>query len=60
MFAGFGLTTANNPTVIITLFLCALSLAGAVFMIDELNRPLEGVMKISSTPIRYALTHLGD
>jgi hypothetical protein len=60
MFAGFGLTTANNPTVIITLFLCALSLAGAVFMIEELNRPLEGVMKISSAPLRYALTHLGN
>jgi len=59
MFAGFGLVTSKNPTVIITLFLCALSLAGAVFMIEELNRPLEGLMKVSSTPIRYALSHLG-
>ena len=59
MFAGFGLVTANNPTVIVTLFLCALSLAGAVFMIEELNRPLEGFMKISSAPIRFAQTHIG-
>jgi hypothetical protein len=28
-------------------------------MIEELNRPLEGLMKVSSTPIRYALSHLG-
>jgi hypothetical protein len=60
MFAGFGLVTAKNPTVIVTLFLCALSLAGAIFMIEELNRPLEGLMKISGAPIRYALAHLGQ
>ena len=60
MFAGFGLVTSKNPTVIVTLFLCALSLAGAVFMIEELNRPLEGLMKVSGAPIRYALAHLGE
>ena len=47
-------------TVIVTLFLGALSLAGAVFMIEELNRPLEGLMKVSGAPIRYALAHLGQ
>jgi hypothetical protein len=60
MFAGFGLVTSKNPTVIVTLFLCAVSLAGAVFMIEELNRPLEGLMKVSGAPIRYALSHLGQ
>jgi hypothetical protein len=60
MFAGFGLVTSKNPTVVVALFLCALSLAGAVFMIEELNRPLEGLMRISDAPLRYALTHLGQ
>jgi Protein of unknown function (DUF4239) len=60
MFAGFGLVTKNNPIVIITLFLCAFSVAGAVLMIEELNRPLEGLMKVSSEPMRYALAHLGQ
>ena len=59
MFAGFGLITSKNPMVIVTLFLCALSLAGAVFMIEELNRPLEGFMRVSDAPLRYALAHLG-
>jgi hypothetical protein len=59
MFAGFGLITSRNPTVIVVLFLCALSLAGAVLMIEELNRPLEGFMEVSSAPMRYALAHLG-
>ena len=60
MVAGFGLVTSTNPTVIITLFLCALSVAGAVLMIEELNRPLEGLMKVPSEPMRYALAHLGQ
>lgn len=60
MFAGFGLVTAKNPTVIVTLFLCAVSVAGAVLMIEELNQPLQGLMKVSSAPMRYALAHLGQ
>ena len=60
MFAGFGLVTANNPTVLVTLFLCAVSVAGAVLMIEELNQPLQGLMKVSSAPMRYALAHLGQ
>jgi len=60
MFAGFGLVTAQNPTVLVTLFLCAVSVAGAVLMIEELNQPLAGLMKVSSAPMRYALAHLGQ
>jgi hypothetical protein len=59
MFAGFGLVTSKNPTVIMALFLCAVSVAGAVLTIEELNRPLEGLMRISGAPLRYALAHLG-
>ena len=59
MFAGFGLVTAKNRTVIVALFLCALSLAAAVLMIEELSRPLDGLMRVSSAPMRYALEHLG-
>lgn len=60
MFAGFGLVSARNPTVVVTLFLGALSLAGAIFMIEELNRPLEGFLKISGAPIQFALSHIGQ
>jgi hypothetical protein len=59
MFAGFGLVTARNPIVVVTLALCALSLAGAVLMSEELNQPLTGLMKLSGAPMRYALAHLG-
>jgi hypothetical protein len=60
MFAGFGLVTARNPTVLVTLALCALSLAGAVMMAEELNQPLTGFMHVSDAPLRYALANLGN
>jgi hypothetical protein len=60
IFAGFGLVSASNRTVIATLLVCALSVAGAIFLIEEMNRPLEGLMQISSAPARNALSHLGQ
>jgi hypothetical protein len=58
LFAGFGVVTAANPTVVVTLLLCALSVAGSVFLIEEMNHPLEGLVRVSSAPMRNALAHL--
>jgi hypothetical protein len=33
--------------------------SGAIFLILEMYRPLEGLMQISSAPLRNALAHLG-
>jgi hypothetical protein len=60
LFAGFGLVSANNRTVIATLFVCALSVAGAIFLIEDVAHPLEGLMQISSAPARNALSRLGQ
>ncbi len=60
IFASFGLFAPRNLTVIITLFLCALSVSGAIFLILELNYPFRGLMKISSTPLRNVLSVLGS
>jgi hypothetical protein len=60
LFAGFGLISANNRTVIATLFVCALSVAGAIFLIEDIAHPLEGLMQISSAPARNALSRLGQ
>ena len=59
IFAGFGLVGAKNRTVVATLVVCALSVAGSIFLVEEMNRPLEGLMQISSAPARNALRHLG-
>jgi hypothetical protein len=60
IFGSFGLFAPRNATVIAVLFLCALSVAGSIFLILEMNRPFEGVMKISSAPLHYTLSHLGQ
>jgi Protein of unknown function (DUF4239) len=60
IFSSFGLFAPSNPTVIATLFLCALSVSGAIFLILEMYTPFEGLMQISSAPLRSALAHLGQ
>jgi hypothetical protein len=60
IFASFGLFAPRNATVIIVLFVCALSAAAALFMILELDQPYQGFIKISSAPLRNALVHLGQ
>ena len=60
IFVGFGLFAPVNPTVISVLLVCALSAAGAIFLIVELDRPLEGLIRITDAPLRNALAHLGQ
>ena len=58
VFASFGLFAPPNPTVISTLFLCALSVSAAIYFIIETYTPFQGLMQISSAPLRNALAHL--
>ena len=59
-FASFGLYAPRNATVVAVLCVAAVSVAAAVFLILELDGPFEGVIKISSGPLQYALAHLGQ
>jgi hypothetical protein len=59
MFAAFGLFAPTNATVIVALLLGALSVAGAVLLILELDRPLDGFMRLSTEPLRQALEATG-
>ncbi len=60
IFTSFGLFAPRNATTIAALFVCALSVSGAIFLILELYTPFEGLMQISSAPLRSALAHLGQ
>jgi hypothetical protein len=60
LFTSFGLFSPWNPTVIVTLLVCALSVGGAIFLIEDLDEPLGGLIQISSTPLRNALGQLGQ
>ena len=58
IFASFGLFAPPNATVISTLFLGALSVSAAIYFIIETYTPFQGLMQISSAPLRNALAHL--
>ena len=58
-FASFGLGTPRNATVVTVLAISALAVAAAVFLTFELDRPFEGIIRVSSGPLRYALANLG-
>ncbi|HME69922.1 MAG TPA: hypothetical protein VKM54_08645 [Myxococcota bacterium] len=58
IFSSFGLLAPPNATVIAALFVCALSVSSAIFLIVEMDEPFEGLIQISSEPMRDALAHL--
>jgi len=58
-FVSFGLFANWNATVAIALFVCALSVAGAIFLILEMDRPFDGLIRISDAPLRQAIEQLG-
>ncbi len=60
VFFGFGLFAPSNTTVIAVLFVSALSISGAIFLMVDLFRPFEGLLRIPSDPLRDALIHLGQ
>ena len=60
MFASFGLFAPRNAMTVAALCLGALSLAAAVFLIEEMNDPIGGVIAISSAPMYKALGFLGQ
>ena len=60
LFAGFTLFSPINPTSATVLMIIALSAAGAIFLIVELNNPFGGLLQISPEPLRKALGVLGS
>lgn len=60
LFFSFGLFAPSNGTAISALMIAAVSVAGAIFLILELDHPFDGLIDISSLPMRNALAHLGE
>jgi hypothetical protein len=58
LFFGFGLFARFNATVVVALLVGSLSVAGAIFLILEMNHPYSGWMQISSVPLRDVLTQM--
>ena len=60
MFVGFGMLAPRNATVGAALLVGALSVSASIFLIEEMNHPLDGMIQISGAPLRNALRFLGQ
>ena len=60
IFASFGVFAPRNATVLTVLFVCALSVSLAVFLVLEMDAPFNGLLKISADSLRYAYAHLNQ
>lgn len=59
IFFSYGLFTPTNFTVLAVVFLCAISLAATVFLIMEMDQSMDGLITISTAPLREAMFELG-
>jgi len=60
LHVSFGLFAPRNGTVLTVLFVSALSVSGAIFIVLDMTHPLQGVVQVSSAPMRKALELLGQ
>jgi hypothetical protein len=56
VFASFGYNAPRNRMMVIILLVRAASIASAIFLIMEIDRPVTGLMTVSSEPIQHALS----
>ena len=59
IFISFGMFAPFNATAVCSLFVSALSVSGAIFLISEMYTPYTGIVRISDAPLRAALANLG-
>ena len=54
LFAGFSLLSPRNNTVTMVAVFCALSVSSAIFLVLEMDRPFDGLFRISDEPLNNA------
>jgi hypothetical protein len=59
LFISSGLFSPYNSTVIMVLVICAMSVSSAIYLVEDMSRPFQGIMKVSSAPLEKALDRLG-
>ena len=58
LFVSFGLFAPRNFTVQAGLFISALAVSGAIFLILEMYHPRSGLIQVSDAPLRAAIAQL--
>ena len=56
LFTLLGLLAPRNVTTVTCSFVCAISMAGAILLIMEMNRPFDGLIQASPGPLLKALS----
>lgn len=59
IFISFGLFAPRNATAIVAILLCSVGVGGAIRMTAELQKPFQGLIRISSAPLSHALQSIG-
>jgi hypothetical protein len=59
IFLTFGLLSPHNPTVLSIIVICAMSVGGAIFIINDMAHPYAGLIYVSDEPLRTALSEMG-
>jgi hypothetical protein len=59
IFISFGIFAPSNPTVMVTLIVCAVAVSAAIFIIMEMYSPFSGILKISPVALRDAMSQMG-
>lgn len=60
IFASFGYNAPRNVLVVSTFVLCAASIGGALFLVVQMDRPFQGLVKVSPVPLESALAHIRE
>ena len=60
IFISWGIYAPPNTTIVVTMLIAALSISSAIFLILEMYTPYQGLIQISSAPLRVALAQLGQ
>jgi len=58
VFGVFGLLSPRNAVVYLSIVTCAICVASAVFLIDDFDSPLDGLLRVPSDSLRTTLTRI--
>ena len=55
----YGLFATRNKTVLAVLLVCAISVSCSIFLVLEMDHPLQGLIRVSGAPMQKAMENLG-
>jgi hypothetical protein len=58
VFAVFGLLSPRNAVVYLSIITCAVCVASAIYLIDDFDSPLDGLVRVSSDSLRTTLSRI--